>query len=59
MKPVPVGVWGVSKISFPERVWRRGGGIGIVKLGFPLPSGDGGGAVEAMVVVDDGCGERG
>ena len=36
-------------MSLAERVCRRGGGIGKVKLGLPLPKGDGGGAMAAML----------
>ncbi len=34
MKPPWVGVCGLSKYSFPDRVWRGGGGIGMLKSGL-------------------------
>ncbi len=36
-------------MSLAERVCRRGGGMGKVKFGLPLPRGDGGGAMAAML----------
>lgn len=35
-------------MSLADRVCRRGGGMGKVKSGLPLPRGDGGGAIAAM-----------
>ena len=37
-------------MSLADRVCRRGGGIGRAKMGLPLPRGDGGGTVAAMLL---------
>jgi hypothetical protein len=34
VNPPWVGVCGPSKYSFPDRVWRGGGGIGMLKSGL-------------------------
>ena len=36
-------------MSFAERVCKSGGGMGKVRLGLPLPRGDGGGAMAAIM----------
>ena len=49
VKALLEGVCGLSYTSFAERVCKSGGGIGIVKLGFPLFKGEIGGAAEAIL----------
>ena len=42
-------------MSLADRVCKRGGGMGKVKSGLPLPSGDGGGAIAAMSCTGRSC----
>ena len=51
VNPICVGVCGLSEYSFPDRVCKGGGGIGMLKAGLLDPPREGGFPAAAMMEV--------